>query len=285
MRSGLIALLLLLAACGGPPAVFRSDRSDPLLTAPPLLARAAGGVWVGPIAGEDALPFRGAVAAALVERNVPAGLAPPGDRALRLAATPGRARAEARGYVDVVWRLTDAAGAVIDGFTVPTPLDFRIERPETQQAIAAVADRIAATLGPPKVAAAAAATFAVVPATTEGFEDGQPLARAMTLALAQAGFAPTAPASAAAIVRPAARVEIVEGEPDVRFVRIRWTVVRRGGGEAGAVDQENFAPEPLTRAGLAGLAADAAAAAVESVAGLIRLAAKRPGPSTGKDAS
>lgn len=288
MRHGLTALLLaaLLTGCGAPPGVFRADRSSDLLTAPPLSQEAGGGVWIAPIAGAPAAAFRRSLAQALVARNVPAGLEEAGPLSLVLDGTPGRPVHAGRGYVDVVWRLTGPDGAVLDAFVEPAPLDFRMERPETRAAVDRVAARLAARLArPDRPAAPANPTVAVPPARTEGFEDGGPLARAMTAALAARGFRPDGEAAAAAVVRATASVAPAPGQDDAVLVTIRWAVTTPDGREVGAADQQNLLPAALAGDGLAAIAADAAAAAAGSVARLVRLAAQSPPPSTAKGAS
>ncbi len=290
MRLGVAVLAVLaalaLAACAAPPGVFRADRSDPLLTAPPLTEAVTGGVWIAPVPGIQAEPFRRALANALVRRDVPAGLDSVGPGGARLLATPAPATHAGRGYVRVDWRLERVDGTVLDAFAVATPLDFRIERPETKAAIAKVADRLAVVLGaPPPEAIARTIVVAVPPARTDGFADGGPLARAMATALATEGFQPGAAEAAGAIVRASARVRPATGQEGVVVVTIRWAVVTPDGREVGAADQENLLPAALAANGLQAIAADAATAAVQSVAGLVRLAAKTPAPSTGEGAS
>lgn len=290
MRAGLTPLLavlaLALAACAGPPGVFRSDRNDPLLTAPPLTEPIAAGIYVAPVPGVEAEPFRRAVAEALTARKVAAGVDSVGALGAVLSATPGEPTAAGQGYVNVIWRLERADGVLMDTFQAPTPLDFRVERPETQAIINAMADRLAAKLGPRESPAEPVRILvAVPPAATEGFEDGGPLARAMATALAARGFQPSAAGEAAATVRAHARATPAAGAPNMAEITIRWAVVDQRGVEVGAADQKNAVPKVLVEDGLAAIAADAAAAAVDSVAGLVRLAAKPRQATTASTAS
>lgn len=288
-RFFLTACVALAGCAGTPPGVFRSDRSSPLLDAPPLQQAAGGGLWVAPISGAEAETegFRRELAKALVARDVPAGVDRPGPRSLVLASTAGTPTAAGRGFVDVAWRLTGPDGGVLDDFIGRAPLDFRVERPETKAAVAAIADRMAGLLAPPDQAVAdTAIAVAVPPAETQGFEDGAPLARAMTAALAGQGFrVAAAPEAATAVVRASASVTPTPERPGLAAVAIRWAVTTPDGREVGAADQKNFLPKELAGDGLAAIAADAAAAAAESVAGLIRLAAREKSPSTTKGAS
>lgn len=287
---GLVLLGLAVASCGGAPSgVFRSDRSSDLLTAPPLTQVAGGGLWVAPVTGADAEAeaFRKALARSLVERDVPAGLDRPGPRSLVLAATAGRPTHAGGGYVDIAWRLTGPDGAVLDDFFGRAPLDFRVERPETQAALIAVADRMARLLAPPQAAAPPPPTVVwTPPAETEGFADGGPLARAMATALVERGFRPaTGVSGAGAVVRAKAVVAPAPGQPDAVAVTIRWAVETPDGREMGAADQSNLLPAEFAKDGLSAIAPMAAAAAADSVADLIRLAAEAPPPSTGQGAS
>lgn len=279
MRHGLgralaIALVLALAGCAEPEGVFRADRADPLLAAPPLTQTVGAGVWVGPVAGEAGEPFRHALAQALLRRDVPAGFDSVGALGARLTAAPGVPTHAGAGYVDVAWRLERADGVLLDAFVVPTPLDYRIERPETKAAIGQVADRLARIVGPKQAPQAAGAiVVAVPPAETKGFEDGGPLARAMASALVVQGFQPDVADAATAVVR--ARAEATPAGDGAVRIAIRWAVLDRAGREVGAAEQANVLPAELARNGFAAIAADAAAAASESVAGLVRLAAAR----------
>ncbi len=300
MRIGVTAclglLLLLLAACGLPPSVFRGDHSDALLTAPPLAQAAGGGLWVAPMFGApaetapDAELVRQLIVQGLVRREVPAGLDAAGSRAARLYGSVGEATPAGRGYVDVWWRLEGPDGALWDAFAVPTPLDFRTERPETQAAVAEVVDRLADMLGPAPVRAATVARIPihVRPAVTTGFEDGRPLARAMTVALGRRGFQPGDLAGAEAIVQATASIEPAPGQPDAVFVRIRWAVLSPEGVELGAADQANVLPKTATADGLTAIAAEAADAAAGGVAAVIRRSSAgttSAAPSTDKGAA
>lgn len=293
MRARLIGLAFItatLVACAGtPPGVFRSDRSSPLLDAPPLHQAAGGGLWVAPINGAEAETeaFRRALAKALVARDVPAGVDTPGPRSLVLASAVGAPTAAGRGFVDVAWRLTGPDGGVLDDFIGRAPLDFRVERPETRAAVAAIADRMAGMLAPPDRGGEVGPVAVAVPlAETVGFDDGAPLARAMTAALAAKGFQVAgAPEAAGAVVRVRASIAPTPERPGLVAVAIRWAVVTPDGREIGAADQKNFLPEELAGDGLSAIAADAAAAAADSVAGLIRLAAQEKRSSTTKGAS
>lgn len=186
MRLGLTLLACLLVwSCGGPPSVFDTDHESPLLQAPPLGDAAGGGVWIGPIAGAPEPAgddFRKALAKALIARDVAAGLESAGPLSARLSAAAAPATHAGRGYVDVWWRLEGADGALWDAFSAATPLDFRVERPETRATIDQIALRLEAFLSPPQAAEAAPEAplrIAVPPAETDGFEDGAPLASAL----------------------------------------------------------------------------------------------------------
>jgi len=289
MRVFLIAAMgLMLAACGSlPPSVFRSDRDSPLQQPPPLSDAAGGGLWIAPMAGAQAPTdlFRRALMQALLKREVPAGVDSAGPRGARLLGAAGPATYEGRGYVEVWWRLEGADGALWDAFSTAVPLDFRTERPETRQAIEEVAGRIGDLLGPPPAAVAAARPpipVAVLPAETSGFEDGLPLARAMAAALGAKGVQPGGYEGAVALIRARASVEPANAQPGQVLVKIRWAVETPDGREIGAADQKNIIPEAEAANSLAGIAADAAGAAVDAVAGLIRIAAKNADPpSTG----
>ncbi len=258
--------------------MFHTDRSDPLLTAPPLIDAAGGGVWLAPLDGAETedKPFRDALAKALARREVPAGVESAGPRGAKLFGAAAPATHEGGGYVDVWWRLEGPDGALRDAFSVRAPLDFRVERPETKVAIDEVAARVADMLGPPPVekAVARAIPFAAPPAETEGFEDGRPLARAMAAALGLRGLQPSEDKDAVAFVRAKASVEPATEAKGVVRVKIRWAVETRDGTEVGAADQQNLLPEAAAVDGLAPIAAEAAAAAAPAVAGLIRIAAK-----------
>lgn len=289
MRAGLIALGLSLAlalvGCASPPTVFRADKESSLLTAPPLTSAAGSGVWVGPVEGDEDGRFRKAVAAALVARAVPAGVDRAGPLTLYLTAAPQPPTADGAGFREVLWSLQDRDGAEIDRFAASTPLDYRVERPETKVAIASVADRLASLLATPDRAAVAENGIAVaVPrAATEGFANGGPLSRAMTAALAERGFRPGAAEKALAVVRVAARATLATDDPATAFIAIRWAVIDVAGKQIGFVDQENAVPSVFLEDGLAVIAADAAAAAAPAVADLIQRAVASP--STGAGAS
>lgn len=295
MRTGLIlglalAAAALLAGCGLPPGVFETDKESPLLTAPPLTAAAPSGVWIAPIKappphdGDGVTSFRRALARALLRRNIAAGIDSFGPGSLKLLSAVQPATHAGGGYVDVIWRLEGPDGLVGDGFIVATPLDFRTERPQTLAAINEVAERLTAYLNPPAPERRAdRIVVATPPAKTVGFEDGAPLARAMAAALGARGFQPGDPEAAQATVQAAARIRPLEGRKDLVLVEIRWAVLAKDGRVVGVAEQANPTPVELTQDGLSAIAADAAAAAVESVAGLVRLAAKPP--STGDGAA
>lgn len=280
------AFLIGLAGCAAPSSVFRADRESDLLTAPPLTTPSGGGVWVGPVAGDPAGEFRQALAAALVARSVPAGFERLGPLTLALTAAPQPPRPDGGGYRDVLWSLHDYDGGEIESFFAAVPLDYRLERPETKAAIAAIADRLARRLAEPDRTPPAvdALVVAAPPAETDGFDDGGPLARAIMTALALKGFQPGPTTAAVAIVKIGARVTPVADDPKTAIVAIRWAVVDAMGQQVGFVDQENAIPIEFAENGLAAIAADAAGAAAPAVADLIRRAA-RPGPSTGKGES
>ena len=289
MRPRLIAIVglaLALAACGAlPPSVFRSDRSDPLQTPPPLSDAAGGGLWIAPLSGAPAETdsFRAALQRALLDLEVPAGLDSAGPRGARLLAAVAPATYEGRGYVDVWWRLEGADGALWDAFSVPTPLDFRIERPETKDAIREIATRIGDQLGPPPPAVAAKQgpiPVAVLPAVGVGIEDGVPLSRAMAVALTRKGVLPGQMEPAVAIVKVQASIGPATGQPQNALVKIRWAVESLDGREIGAADQKNVLPREQLGQNLTGIAVDAAGAAVDAIAGLIRIAARNAAPST-----
>jgi hypothetical protein len=285
-----LALTLILFGCGLPPSVFRSDHSNPLLEAPPLGEVAGGGVWIAPIAGATAKTetFRRALAKALLKREVPVGLDSAGPRGARLLAVAAPATYEGRGYVDIWWRLEGADGALWDAFVIATPLDYRIERPETQVAVAEIADRLGDMLGPPPPAKAAVVErimVAIPIAETTGFEDGKPLARAMAAALGARGFQPSPLEGAKAIVKITAKVEPTAAQKNSVFVTIRWAVETLDGKEVGAAEQKNILPDTAVGDGLEAIAGDAAGAAAQSITGLIRLAVKNVESSTAKGAS
>lgn len=291
MRSYVVALLagLMLAACGLPPTVFRSDRSSELLTAPPLQETAIGGVYIAPVAGSsaDSLPFRRRLAQALVSQNVAAGVDVVGAYSAKLLSAAAPATFEGKGYVDVWWRLEGPDGAIWDAFSVSTPLDFRVERPETIHVLNTIAARVIEILGPAAPVPEQkepAIIIAVPPAKTEGFEDGGPLARAMAAQLAAKGFQPGTIQEAAAIIYARAGVRSVNASGlEAAAIQIRWTVVDRNGVVIGTVNQNNQVPLTSIDAGLASIAPDAAGAAVDAVAALAKKA-KPPAasqPSTG----
>lgn len=291
---GVLLAALMLSACGLPPTVFRSDRNSELLTAPPLQETAIGGLYIAPVAGSnaDSLAFRRHLARVLVSQNVAAGVDVAGVYSAKLLSAAAPATFEGKGYVDVWWRLEGPDGAIWDAFAISTPLDFRVERPETTHVLNTVAARVIDILGPAAPIPerqAPAIIVAVPPAKTEGFEDGGPLARAMAAQLAAKGFQPGTVEEAAAIIYARAGVRGVKaGGQEAAAIQIRWTVVDSDGVVLGTVNQNNQVLLTAIDAGLASIAPDAAGAAVDAVADLVEKARPLPAsqpssnqPSTG----
>ena len=269
---------VLLASCGLPPTVFRTDRNSELLTAPPLQETAIGGIFIAPIenANADNLAFRQSLARSLVQQEVAAGIDVAGAYSAKLLSAAAPATFDGKGYVDVWWRLEDPDGAIWDAFSIPTPLDFRVERGETIAVINAITARVVDILGPAALApqqAEAPVIVAIPPAKTQGFEEGGPLARAMAAQLAARGMQPgTADAASATIHVRAAITPVKAGGQEIVQIQIRWTVVDEDGLVLGTVNQKNQAPLAAIDAGLVTMAPDAAGAAADAVAELVRKA-------------
>ncbi len=280
MRAYLAVVLaaLMVASCGLPPTVFRSDRNSELLTAPPLQETAIGGIFIAPItsANADDLAFRQRLARALVQQNVAAGIDSAGAYSAKLLSAAAPATFDGRGYVDVWWRLEGPDGAIWDAFSIPTPLDFREERGETIAVINAITARVVDILGPAALApqpAEAPIIVAIPPAKTQGFEDGGPLARAMAAQLAAKGFQPGETDGANVTIHVRAAISPLKaGGQEAVLIQIRWTVVDEAGLVLGTVNQKNQAPLTAVDAGLASMAPAAAGAAADAVADLVRKA-------------
>jgi|GEM_PF-2160675 hypothetical protein len=269
---------LMLASCGLPPTVFRSDRNSELLTAPPLQETAIGGIFIAPVenANADSLAFRRRLARALVQQDVAAGIDVAGAYSAKLLSAAAPANFDGKGYVDVWWRLEGPDGAIWDAFSIPTPLDFRVERGETIAVINAITARVVDILGPvepPPQQAMAPLVVAIPPAKTQGFEDGGPLSRAMAAQLAARGMQPGEADAANAVIHVRAAIEPVKaGGQETVQIQIRWTVVDKAGLVLGTVNQKNQAPLAAIDAGLTTMAPDAAGAAADAVADLVRKA-------------
>jgi hypothetical protein len=267
---------LMLASCGLPPTVFRTDRNSELLTAPPLQETAISGIFIPPIenANADNLAFRRRLARSLVQQEVAAGIDVAGAYSAKLLSAAAPATFDGKGYVDVWWRLEGPDGAIWDAFSIPTPLDFRMERGETVAVINAITARVVDILGPvepPPQQAIAPLVVAIPPAKTQGFEDGGPLSRAMAAQLAARGMQPGEEGAANAVIHGRAAIQPVKaGGQETVQIQIRWTVVDKAGLVLGTVNQKNQTPLAAIDAGLAAMAPDAAGAAADAVADLVR---------------
>jgi len=114
---------------------------------------------------------------------------------------------------------------------------------------------------------------AIPPAKTKGFEDGGPLSRAMAAQLAARGMQPGEADAANAVIHVRAAIEPVKaGGQETVQIQIRWTVVDKAGLVLGTVNQKNQAPLAAIDAGLTTMAPDAAGAAADAVADLVRKA-------------
>jgi len=278
MRVHVAALLaaLMLAGCGLPPTVFRTDRNSELLTAPPLQETAIGGIFITPVenAMADSLAFRRRLARSLVQQQVAAGIDVAGSYSAKLLSAAAPATFDGKGYVDIWWRLEGPDGAIWDAFSIPTPLDFRVERSETIAVINAITARIVDILGPvepPPQQAVDSLIVAIPPAKTQGFEDGGPLSQAMAAQLAARGMQPGEEDAANVVIHVRAAIEPLKaGGQETIQIQIRWTVVDEAGLVLGTVNQKNQAPLTAIDAGLAAMAPDAAGAAADAVADLVR---------------
>ena len=280
MRVHVAAILaaLMLAGCGLPPTVFRTDRNSELLTAPPLQDTAIGGIFITPVenAMADSLAFRQRLARSLAQQQVAAGIDVAGTYSAKLLSAAAPATFDGKGYVEIWWRLEGPDGAIWDAFSIPTPLDFRVERSETIAVINAITARIVDILGPvkpPPQRAIASLIVAIPPAKTQGFEDGGPLSRAMAAQLAARGMQAGEEEAANVVIHVRAAIEPLKaGGQETVQIQIRWTVVDETGLVLGTVNQKNQAPLTSIDAGLAAMAPDAAGAAVDAVADLVRTA-------------
>ena len=269
---------LMLAGCGLPPTVFRTDRNSKLLAAPPLQETAIGGIFIAPVenANADSLAFRRRLARSLGQQEVAAGIDVAGTYSAKLLSAAAPAALDGKGYVDVWWRLEGPDGAIWDAFSTPTPLDFRVERGETITVINAITARVVYIMRPFEPAPRQAIpplVVAVPPAKTQGFDDGGPLSRAMAAQLAARGMQPGEKDAANAVIHAHAAIERVKaGDQKTVQIQIRWTVVDKAGLVLGIVNQKNKASLATINAGLAALAPDAAGAAADAVADLVRKA-------------
>jgi hypothetical protein len=261
-RSVLLAVALVLAACGQLPQPFSKERAN-LAKAPFLIAPATEGVIVWPMIGVDddiAEIVTEMTVAALQDRGVVAS-ATTSNQASLLLTTVGNRLPD--GALEVTWTLSRPDGSVVGTRVDAIASDARFE-----EAVTEVAGWIV-PVALPEVDEEAPLSVAVYDVHGAPGNGNALLRRAMGFALVREEVEVTGfPGPDGYVVQ--GDVTLEPHESGGELVTVSWVVMDAQGQELGTVDQANTVPPGYLARDWGPVAAPIADAAVEGVVALIR---------------
>ena len=274
----ILALGLMLAACGQLPKPFKSEPGGGAES--PLIALLDSvGVVVVPIDGAPpgvAGPLADIMAAELRRANVAATT---GSAVKSAYLLEGRAAfepaADGRGVVAVAWTVTDGTGAVIEAFATRQTVSANAWHSANRIPLNIVASdavpRIATALKAkfPNVAPSQRPTIAVVAIEGAPGDGNEALKKAFTAVLKNAGL-PVAPDPSNAAIQIFGKVDLTEFEDGREKLEIQWTLRKPDGSEIGTMTQANAVERGRATAQWGPLAYDVTFAMIDSIADILQ---------------
>ena len=270
MRAFTVALALLLTACGDIPQPFRHEMENPALA-----PSAARGVVVRP---PDGSPLAGQVADSIIRRLLEAEIPASRKEVVGGAWVLSGEVVPAPGLAVVRWSLTrPPSGEVLGSLEqkIPAAVWARASTKSVELIAAEVVDRLNGPLHGEGIGGLAAAepagpTIRLLPLTGLPGDGASSLAKAMGLALKQAGIR-AVEGEADFLLR--ARATVSPGRPGEDMLAVTWSVTTVKGDEIGNSAQQGPVPKGRLDGPWGSLAGDIAEGGADGIAEILRSAA------------